>query len=138
MQRLPLSELEFMSSANVTKAQFSTPSRIILRVTCSIEGLVRREILMSAYDRSTSQDISTDDPGYTPGSLPDNIKSDTAFRAFKDAKVCLLILGKWATTLELPQSQLGLHSPEVWPSGELVVDNIIPMLLYDKKLCEEL
>jgi hypothetical protein len=74
-----------------------------------------------------------------PGSLPDNIKSDTAFReAFKDAKVCLLILGKRATTLELPQSQLGLHSPEVWPSGELVVDTIIPMLLCDKKLCEEL
>ena len=75
-------------------------------------------------------------------SLPDNIKDETKFRdAFKDAKVRFTHFGKMGdttgTTSAASWVALTRGMAIITRSGEVAVDVIIPILLYDKKLCEE-
>jgi hypothetical protein len=75
-------------------------------------------------------------------SLPDNIKLETKFRdAFKDAKVRFTHFVKMGdntgTTSAASWVALARGMAIITRSGEVAVDAIIPILLHDDKLCEE-
>jgi hypothetical protein len=75
-------------------------------------------------------------------SLPDNIKLETKFRdAFKDAKVRFTHFVKMGdstgTTSAASWVALTRGMAIIPRSGEVGVDVIIPILLHDKQLCEE-
>jgi hypothetical protein len=75
-------------------------------------------------------------------SLPDNIKLETKFRdAFKDAKVRFTHFVKMGdstgTTSAASWVALTRGMAIITRSGEVAVDVIIPILLHDKQLCEE-
>jgi hypothetical protein len=129
--------------------------------------LMGRVLIMEAYDRAVERDhphrIDSGDCYYSQGcylttfieelfcpdiaaqilqSVPDNIKSDTTFRAaFKGAKVRFTHFGKMAD--DTGTSTFGawvsfVRCMAIIPrSGQRAVDCVLPVLMWDEELCEE-